>query len=489
MTSEGGVKCHPSWTQTGSNTYTQPYGFQEVLYNAITVPPGSPGLFLIGSSVTFSHIPSSPGNELSTQDLVPLLRKAWLQLRQQYPTLAAENHPNGKTYTSPLSSVEFEAWLDETFIVTPGKTSVEHWKTMVKTSKTTLHFFPEERQLFMQGEHHILDGRGVMNFWDRFFKFLASPAKEDLLKKTYGSEIARLPPRSDDLLDMKEIGPGRGEQRALEILAPLTTMQSPITVPVPRPLPPCSTRNAALEFQLSARTTGSIIAACKAQRLSVTAAWHAAVVLATQTIQAQRNSAASGGTRAEVGKQFAAFGNFDLRRYFPVVDEAVLPDAYALSNHHGVLPYVVEPDGKNFPEIARELAAFYQQDLPKADAEVWSALGPMIRTMVPEFTVAQLEETTPALSSLGVVDNFIGSSYTDVEEKGIWRIEEVWFGDTVTGPWLECFMWAWQGRLSVNTCFNPAYYTRAEVNEWNQLVLEKMLNGLGILGRSSSSKL
>ncbi|RYP18918.1 hypothetical protein DL767_009732 [Monosporascus sp. MG133] len=480
MTPTDKVKCHPSWAQTGPNTYSQPYGFQEVLYNAISVPPGSPGLFLIGSSVTFTYTPSPPGGRLSAHGLALLLRNAWLQMRQNYPTLAAENRPEGKVYTSPSSSAELEQWLDATFIVAPGKTSAEHWKTMVKTKQMTLYFFPEELQLFLQGEHHILDGRGIMNFWDRFFRALASPAKEDILK-TDGSEVSRLPPRSDDLLEMAEKKPGRGKQRAQELLAPLATMEAPINVPVIHPLPPCSPRNAALELKLSTRITKSIVAACKAQRLSVTAAWHAAVVLATQSTQAKRNSLSGAGA----GSQFACFGNFDLRRYFPAPDPASPPDPYALSNHHCVLPYVVAPDGKTFSQVSRELGSFYQQDLPKADAEVWSAMGPMVRALVPDFTRTQLEETTPALSSLGVVDSFIGSLYADSEGKGVWRVEHVWFGDTVTGPWLECFMWAWQGRLSLNTCYNPAYYTHVEVDEFNHMVVEKMLDGL----RGPGSKL
>ncbi|RYP44637.1 hypothetical protein DL768_008914 [Monosporascus sp. mg162] len=480
MTSTDKVECHPSWTQTGPNTYSQPYGFQEVLYNAISVPPGSPALFLIGSSVTFSYTPSSPGGRLSAHDLALLLRNAWLQMRQNYPALAAENRPEGKVYTSPSSSAELVQWLDTTFIVMPGKTSAKHWKTMVKTKQMTLYFFPEELQLFLQGEHHTLDGRGVMNFWDRFFRALASPAKEDIMKID-GSEVSRLPPRSDDLLDMAEKQPGRGEQRAQELLAPLATMEAPINVPVPHPLPPCSPRNAALELKLSSRITKSIVAACKAQRLSVTAAWHAAVVLATQSTQAKRNPVSGTGA----GSQFACFGNFDLRRYFPAPDATSPPDPYALSNHHCILPYVVAPDGKTFSQLSRELDSFYQQDLPKADAEVWSAMGPMIRALVPGFTRTQLEETAPALSSLGVVDSFIGSVYADAEGKGDWRVEHVWFGDTVTGPWLECFMWAWQGRLSLNTCYNPAYYTHVEVDEFNQMVVEKMLDGL----RAPGSKL
>ncbi|KAH6838531.1 hypothetical protein B0I37DRAFT_394167 [Chaetomium sp. MPI-CAGE-AT-0009] len=439
----------------------EPYGFQEVLYNAISVPPGSPGLFLIGSSVTFSHTASSPHGELSSHALAPLLRNAWLQVRKQYPTLAAQNPPEGKRYTSPSSPEDLEAWLAATFIVIPGKkTWRDLWKTLA-------------RQLFVQGEHHTLDGRGLMNFWDRFFRALASPASTHELQRTDGSEVARLPPRSDDLLDTAARRPGRGEQRALEILAPLAAMTEPISMPVRTPLPTPSPHNSALTLQAPARTTAAIRAACKAQRLSVTAAWHAAAALATQAIQAKRS--------AVRGTQFACFGNFDLRRYFPASSQSGEDDApTAVSNHHGVLPYVVDASpGRAFSQIARELGAFYARDLPRADPEVWSALGPMIRLMVPEFAVAgaQSKETTPALSSLGVVGEFIKERY------GEWGVEEVWFGDTVTGPWLEHFMWAWRGRLVLNSCYNPAFYSPEEVGEFNATVLEVLLDGLGVAER------
>ncbi|KAI1340808.1 hypothetical protein F5Y15DRAFT_33245 [Xylariaceae sp. FL0016] len=490
MTPTDRVECHPSWMQASPNTYTQPYGFQEVLYNAIAAPPGSPALFLIGTWATLSYTPSSPDNRLSVHELALRFRGAWLQMRLDYPTLAAEGRPEGKTYTAPTSSAELEQWLDETFIVAPGRTAVEHWNSMVKTRHMSLFFLPEERQLFLQGEHHTLDGRGTMNFWDRFFQALASQTKDNPIKLD-GSEVSRLPPRSDDLLDMTEKKPGRAEQRAHELLEPLTSMESPIFLPAQHPLPPCSLRNAMLELKISTSATQSIIAACKAKGLSMTAAWHAAVVLATQTAQARRNEAMGAG--AVAGAQFGCFGNFDLRRYFPAPGTGAgappLPDVYALNNHHCILPYVVTPGGKTFAQLCRELGAFYSQDVPRADPEVWSALGPMIRTMVPDFVKPQLDETTPALSSLGVVDSFIKSTYVDADGKGKWGIEHLWFGNTVMGPWFECFMWAWKGRLSFNICYNSAYYSHVEVEEFNQLVLEKMVEGLGVTSWSPGSKL
>ena len=480
MSSTKQINWHPSWTKTGPNTYRQPHGFQEVLYQAIAVPPGSPGLFLVGSSVTFRYAPAGSEKQLSAVEVASLLRNAWLQIRQEYPTLAAENTPDGKVYHSPSSRAELESWLDSTFIVVPNKTWPDIWKNLVKTKHMTLYFFPEARQLFVQGEHHLVDGRGGLNFWDRFFRALASPAPDAVLTQTTGAEVALLPPRSDDLLDMAERSPGRGQHHAIELLAPLSAVDAPIFLPMPSPVPPHSIENATAELKADMPTSNAIKAACKAHKVSVTAAWHAAVVLATQSIQARSTAAtAVTGPSSKPGKEFICFGNFDLRRYFPdpatVLPAAAVPNAYVINNHHCILPYVVAPEGKTFAGIARELDLFYQRDLSAADPDLWSALGPMIRMMVPEYVSAPEQAgSTPALSSLGVADWFIGGDY------GPWKVDDLWFGNTVTGPWLECFMWTWKGRVCLNSCFNPAYYTARDVREFHEAVLGAMLKGLGV---------
>ncbi|KAK6819334.1 hypothetical protein PG987_015817 [Apiospora arundinis] len=295
--------------------------------------------------------------------------------------------------------------------------------------------------------------------------------------------------------------PARGEARALEMLAPVVGMDAPITFPFPRPFSPVSPLNSFHTLRVSYLHTAAVTAACRAQRLSVTGAWHAAMVRAIQSTQAERLDQQRqlgydvGDIRA--GTQFACFGNFDLRRYFPrsteefpVLSSAAPQPAHSsvLGNHHCVIPFVVSaPGDKTFGELARETSAYYAQDLPKADPEVWSALGPMIRQLAPDFVRATgsdepIEETTPALSSLrrrGPV-HWVQLHRRARNGGGVWDLEDVWFGNTVTGPWLECFMWSWQGRMTLNSCYNPAYYDEAELEKFHQLVVQKLLNGLGI---------
>ncbi|KAK4447372.1 hypothetical protein QBC34DRAFT_450282 [Podospora aff. communis PSN243] len=455
-------------------TYSQQYGFQEVLYNAISVAPGSPGLFLVGTAVTFSFAPSS-GRERSAYDLVPLLRNAWLQVRQQYPTIAADNRPDCKVYTSPSSPAELEAWLDETFIVAPAKMWQDLYRDMVKTKHMTLYFCPEASQLFVQGEHHSLDGRGAVTLIEQFFRALASPVDPHDLWRTDGTEVSRLPPRTEDLLPMTPSGPGRAEQHAIELLTPLNTITSPICLPVPDPLPPPTMKNYTSSLKSDPRTTASISAACKSHRLSVTAAWHAAVILATQSLQS------SPSPTTEPATEYPSFGNFDLRRYFPPSSPSVA-DTNSVSNHHTILPVVtstISPDGspKSFLDIAKELDTFYKSDL-SSSPDLFPALPHMIRALIPGLLTPENGGSTPALSSLGVVDRMLAGEYTG--QKGVWKVEDVWFGNTVSGPWLECFMWAWKGELVVSACWDGAFYEGGMVEGFLKGVVREMKGGLDL---------
>lgn len=469
LATDSAKECHPSWAQ---KTYSQAYGFQEVLYNAIAVAPGSPGHFLVGTAVTFSYT-SSSGRQLSAYDLVPRLRNAWLQVRQQYPTIASENRPECKVYTSPSSPAELEAWLDETFIVAPGKTWQDLYRDMVKTKYMTLYFCPEASQLFVQGEHHSLDGRGAVTVIERFFGALASPASPHDLWRTDGSEVSRLPPRTEDLIPMETVTPERAGQHAMELLAPMNNMKSPIFLPVPDPLPAPSMQNSTHTLKSNTKTTAAISTACKAQRLSVTAAWHAAVILATQAIQSSSTTCTPAGT------QFASFGNFDLRRYFP---PSASSDTHNISNHHTILPIVVSTTdsggvAKSFVDIAKELDIFYKTDLASSP-DLLPALPFLVRALVPGAMSPMTQGSTPALSSLGVVDRMISGRYKG--EKGTWKVEDVWFGNTVLGPWLECFMWTWKGELVVSACYNGGFYEESEVDAFHQKVIEVLKGGLGM---------
>ncbi|KAI1399384.1 hypothetical protein F4819DRAFT_510194 [Hypoxylon fuscum] len=441
------AKVHPSWKKSG-NSFEQPYGFQEQLYSKIAVPPGERGLFLIGTYVSFKYTGT-------LRDLIPVFQKAWIQMRHQFPALAALTTEKGKIYHSP-NQYELEEWAKETFKVQRQKNGAELFRDLTKTTYATLHYLPEFNELFLQSEHHHLDGRGVMHFWDEFFEAILRP--KDVV---FGIEFERLPPRSDDLLALNEKVVGRGKDLAASLLQPLSSGE-PISMPVAN-INASPSRNFSLELKFSVRDTTAIIQACKKRNFTLTAVWHAAMALATQEIQ--KSAGGSPGTK------FMGFSNFNLRGYFPKSNDT---HAYTVSNHHTVLPVVVEPDGKSFDEIASQLTKFYRTGLSQP-ADIWCALKPMIEEVTPLFTSGDMTDTTPAVSSLGNIEPYIKRKYGSD-----WEIEDVWFGDTVTGPWIEGFLWAWRNRLVLCSCYNSGFYTPRDVEAFQEKVAQVMMENLGL---------
>ncbi|CAJ2509748.1 Uu.00g056480.m01.CDS01 [Anthostomella pinea] len=450
------TNIHPSWKQVGDH-FEQEYGFQEQLYANIAVPPGQRGLFLGGSYVSFKYT----GAE---KDVTPLFRQAWVQMRHRYPAIAASATKRGKVYKSP-NKKELEEWLEHTFKVSPEKTSAELFRDMRKTTHVTLNYLPECNELFMQSEHLHLDGGGVMCLWDDFFQAVVAPKEV-----VFGDEVPRLPPRSDDLLDLKEKTPGRGQEVAMSMLAPLDVGEGEaICMPVDVTRAPSRCFTAEYKFDL--RTSTAILQACKNRQVTVTAAWHAAMAIATRNVQA--------GVTGRPGTKFAGFTNFNLRGYFPKS-----ADSYTgtVGNHYTILPFVVEPEAYSFDETARRLTAFYRRGL-NGQPDIWAALQPMIETVFPDVT-APLTDTTPAVSSLGNISQFIRTKYGSE-----WEIRDVWAADTVTGPWIDCFLWAWRDKLVICSSYNTGFYTPGDVEGFNEKIAYELMQGLGLYDQPPISRL
>ncbi|RYP91231.1 hypothetical protein DL770_002623 [Monosporascus sp. CRB-9-2] len=144
-------------------------------------------------------------------------------------------------------------------------------------------------------------------------------------------------------------------------------------------------RNFSAELKFSTRDTSAILQACKRKKFTLAAVWHAATSLATRDIQAQAEADGGGDGRDD--------------------------DAYTVSNHHTVLPVVVEPgEGRTFDELAGELTAFYRRGISQPPG-AWGALRPMIEEITPLFASGDMTDTTPAVSSLGNIDPYIRRRY------------------------------------------------------------------------------
>jgi hypothetical protein len=465
---------HHSWKPISNSEWEQPYGFQDAFYGRILGKAGEPALFLVASSIKFRYVsPSADG------DPAKKIRDAWIQTRYAYPIMATVAHEDRRSYKSPQNAQDIDQWANETFKVELNRTVSDIWRDLIKTRQPTLYFLPKTNELFLQSEHTHLDGRGFLHFWDELFALLVNPRPVVL-----GQDVGHLLGRADDYLNTQERSPGRGLRLAthlvesLEVTPPETSIAYHLTNVDDVAHQPLPLINSRAVFTFSKEETKKINDECKSRNLSLTAVWHTAIVLATQDVQRDAG--------VQPGSTYVTFANFDLRRYFKQDSRECVQDKAPIGNYHGVLPYIAKPNGRSFLNLAQDLSSFYRlglQDQP----DVWSALRPMMQAMGDAFTQGPLTDTTPAVSSLGVVDHYIKKKYQG--PGGECFISDAWFGDTVTGPWIECFKWLWQGSLVLGSCFNGSFYSSRELDEFHRKVRWHILDGLNLATATKGAKL
>lgn len=456
---------HPSWKQVSDTRWVQKYDFQSAFYGRILGEVGTPALFMVNCQIKFTFT-------THTNDIVDQLRNAWKHMRLAYPIIGTVSQREERVYEAITSSDDLEAWSQETFKVEPNLTGSELWRQLKKTRLPTLVYLSSSGELSLQAEHSHLDGRGLIQFWNEFASFLVNPKALAL-----GQELANLPGTSDDYLHVQEDSPGQAEGLALELLQCLDTSppHSAVTYPLKNPstlsLENPGFINGRVRHRFSTIDSDKILAACKTHSVSLTAAYHAAVGFATRDIQRQRG--------LEPGTKFAAFSNLDLRRYFPNEGgDATSPAKPLLGNFHTILPCISHyGPSKSFIDVAKELSESYRQNLNEIPG-LFSALRPMMRLVGDEFTQGPLRDTTPAISTGGNLDLVLKGPYKG--PAGEFVIDDLLAGDVVTGPWMDCFISIWKGRVVLNSAFNGVFYEEEEAHGFLVRAGRYMLGGLGV---------
>jgi hypothetical protein len=303
--------------------------------------------------------------------------------------------------------------------------------------------------------HTYLDGRGILYLFDALFSIIASPSTF-----SFGSEHSRLPLSEDTLLGVPPVPTEENIQRAATTLRRFIH-DKPIRMPVKdmQQIPGDSDRQ---ELRLSVAISDAVVKACKQRGYTVTYAWHAAIVNAVLKIQA---------ATGEPGTTYTSFVNYDLRKYFPATFD---PRSQPISCYHSGTPLQVKPEGKSFDQISNALRETYQTEFISINVR---SLPTMVDMMLPTFASGgPPPSSTPVLSSLGIVEQFLGHSFGPH-----WKVDDVWVADIMMSAEIEAFLWTWKGQIVLSGSFNLAYYSKAEVQAFLARVKGELLGGLGIM--------
>ncbi|OOF98316.1 hypothetical protein ASPCADRAFT_128476 [Aspergillus carbonarius ITEM 5010] len=447
-----------SWTQVSPTRYERSFDSLEVFYRAIA-DAGKPlnrQHYLI-SSVTRLKSPVPPAE----------VRQAWKDLCQQHPQMAAVADSDTRFVYSVPSPAELDAWVEDTFAVTPDVSAAHLLPTLEPTSDLRLDYFPQSRELLWRSPHWRIDGFGLLHLQAAFFGLLSGETTPD------PSDSDNVLPRLNPALDEVIFQPGTMTPAQIrsaadaELAIVLKNTTSAVSMPTLPNILPTSTRS--IHTILPADTTTGIITACKAHDITITTALHAAFAVAMLP-HAQHHFDPS--TRGHPGGTYTMLNAFSLRRYMPAPFNG--PSAAVSVYHTGIGASIDLTSHRDFHSIAAILGQGYKRNLGADEPRnVFTFLPEHVNQILELFSI-QPEDPLhgpagPTFVSMGRVNDSLASRYGAIE------IDDWWIGVEVLSRQLIAHVWTWEGEVRLGVCWNEAFYETSFVegvlDSWREVLL------------------
>lgn len=438
----------------------------------------------------------------SLADPIPYLRRAWLLTGRLHPTFTAsvvkqsnkESKPSLERPVLTIRPFDADAWVSKTFLIASEASASAVFGGMLSNDTPTCHWLPASQEILIRSAHWRIDGMGLLMLVHSFLSSLASVLRNglDCDLDSYDGLVGsgRLTRSLDDVADAyidEDTTPQNVKAAADgivgEFLQGVPSIGLP-TLPDSETAPPGDTAREAL--RINALTTAAIVAACRARKISINSAVHAAVIRVTATFP-----------QHPLAKHFAAFFPVDMRRHLPKPHDG--PD-YAVGVFSSGLPICVrdvcgENDArqgsgpKSFEEIVQQLALVYATNLTRFTTDdegnpvsMTKVVAPYVRRTTKLFSAPrppELPQTqNPDVSSIGKVEAYMQRSYGD-EKKGF-EVADIWLGTQILSRSLQCHVWGFRDELNIAGCFNVSFYDVNFVREFLEKVESELLAGLGI---------
>lgn len=449
------------WLPASPRVYTQTYdSFQTVLKNfKIDQAESDRDILPFASYIKV---------RCTLPDIEARLRKAWKAARYHNPGLAVELGQHYKTYQVP-SLEEVDIWLWTTFRVHQDSCARDVVEQFQHAARPVLHWFPRTQELLLICHHFYSDARGAWHFWELLLDLAVEP--EDV---SFGEEGINLPLARDDLLGLPSYPTLPSFIKAHKIVAE-SLKEDVVLLPALKKVPDlnelatsglCSDRYGQVRMALSEKQTAAMVAACQKRGVSVTAAFYAALALASQALQAEHSS---------WGRYSLSFHHFDARPWYKQTTD---PRGNLGFDHHAIIPFALDLQEKTYGELVTNADSFFKttrEDFTR-DASGLDAINYLLASVMSPRTPLP---SAPFFSSYGVAEKYMKTFYG--QKEGPWlEVEDLYnavpMSDLVTGV----FIWTFRGRFNVFAGFHELYHTAAMFEALMQDTCERMLHGLEI---------
>jgi hypothetical protein len=358
-----------------------------------------------------------------SKDLVVKFKQAWLSLRFVHPSIASYVENSKKVYKD-----DWDEWLSDTFVVS-DQTPEQILADSPPLSRPQL-FILQDSAILFRTPHECCDGTGLLLLTDAFFTILSSPIP-------LSRDDPQIPSRLSRPFFAAAPVPPPGPNGEAEALSTIKTLSQPSVGLPSRNLDQPPTRCAFSRITLAKEASDSVIKGAKAAGFTVTAAVHAALLMAVQELGSK------GACKALPPINIRQRGKNSVRDFtIPCIS------AIACSVPAG--------DYKSTAEVLKKhYLACKNFDL--ANYSVGCEL--FIKALSAPPPPGTPADTTPEMSSLGILENYVNRQYGEFEITDFWAA----FANYYTQPRL--FLSTFRGQISLNASYNETFQSKEDIDE------------------------
>ncbi|KAL4808607.1 hypothetical protein BDV18DRAFT_167657 [Aspergillus unguis] len=476
-----------SWTEVRPGRWERDIDEAEQFYTSLAKKYAASGRCC--SAVTGSVVLSTQATEQEVEDA---LRKGWLRLRYESPTVASRVEYNEqwkkcrKIYEMCLSSESQAAWIEDTFRVIRTKLSGLQWcnsdppvpalPTVFVIKRLNRRSEAFTADLILRARPDIVDDQGVLMLLNTLVEYAAQALHQGdaYPLPAFGDEWTRLSPpfrvaagvpstlKKQQIMRLEKAASSNAKIRKDVEIAGFST-RSRATQPG---------RHQRVAITLSVESTHRLLKACKALGLSASHAYHTAIGTVLRDLQKRHSRSRTIryidysllDERSQCAEPYnspthAASVYHSVCGECLAIDLAVPPQSIGAPNQ--LRDYSI-PRRQEFMKIASAVRRFDLNNRnDKHRVQMVPSYWGMITPSYPEDNATPqmpkpYSNPSVSLSDLGVLDDTVSPIHGAFTLDNPWVTRE----HLVTG--LALFLGVWDGRLTLSATYNDAWHTRSE---------------------------
>ncbi|KAJ4114771.1 hypothetical protein NW768_011325 [Fusarium equiseti] len=490
-----------NWHQSQPGVWQRPLDELEQFYTSLAILYEGSGRMFFGITGHISLSIKSTNHDEHQID--EALRKAWLALRYNHPTIASQatQDPKSgdwiKTYKTLETEEHKSAWIEKTLIhITNGQTGNEFANSDPPAPKIPtmfiLHLPTEEgvvrRDLVFRSPHDITDGIGTLMLLNNFIALAAEAyEKGDAYNPSSldGSEASNLSasyriaaniPNHLSQAQMERLDAMAAQKEAVASDPSVEVLALPYrkgeTVPG---------RHQRLALGLTKEETAQLLAACKTAKATPTHVFHAAAAIVMRDLQDKPAETKKvryinyilQNERANCSEPFKSTKH-PAAVYHSVSGQSLVVDMDPHPSNH-------ELDRKEFLAVLQTIKDFYLT--VKQDEEFYILAPTMFSNLTPSLPDSPRPLPIPppkahpsvSISSMGRVESIIAP------ETKAFSAQNPWVTGEELGNGLGLFLGTFRGEMELSAAYNDAWHTKEDVSEYLKRCKRVVFEGLELM--------